>query len=75
MTDLIIESAHEATLKELFRTQGRWHDVTSYTATVDRWLTAATPLERAIVTGSSRHADPAPRLRVPSIRPLAASSV
>jgi RimJ/RimL family protein N-acetyltransferase len=66
---------HEATLNELFRTQGRWHDVTTYTATVDRWLTAATPLERAIVTGSSRHADPVPRPSVPSNRPLAASSV
>jgi RimJ/RimL family protein N-acetyltransferase len=65
----------EATLSELFRTQDRWHDVTTYAATADRWLTAATPLERAIVTGSSQQAEPVPGPRVPSVRPLAASGV
>jgi RimJ/RimL family protein N-acetyltransferase len=65
---------HEGTLKELFRTQGRWHDVTTYAVTVDRWLATATPLERAIVNGNSHDADPVPRPRVPGIHSLAASS-
>jgi hypothetical protein len=65
----------EATLQELFRTQGQWRDVTTYAATADWWLSAATPSEQAIATGSSQHAKPEPGVPVPGVRPLAASGV
>ncbi|WP_328859400.1 GNAT family N-acetyltransferase [Streptomyces sp. NBC_00306] len=40
----------EATLRELFRTQGYWHDVTTYAALAPEWQRAATPAEQAILT-------------------------
>ncbi|MFR9794558.1 GNAT family N-acetyltransferase [Streptomyces sp. MS06] len=42
----------EATLRELFRTQGRWHDVTTYAALGRQWRHTATPAEQAVLTGS-----------------------
>ncbi|MCX2948051.1 GNAT family N-acetyltransferase [Lentzea sp. NEAU-D7] len=42
----------EATLRELFRTQGRWHDVTTYAAVAHRWREQASPLELAIMRGA-----------------------
>ncbi|MFF3642810.1 GNAT family N-acetyltransferase [Streptomyces sp. NPDC002564] len=41
----------EATLRELFRTQDTWHDVTTYAAVAPEWRTSATPTERAILAG------------------------
>jgi len=42
----------EATLRELFHTQGRWHDVTTYAAVAGRWREQASPLELAIAEGA-----------------------
>jgi ribosomal-protein-alanine N-acetyltransferase len=39
----------EATLRELFRTQGRWHDVTTYSALAQQWLATADECEQAVV--------------------------
>ncbi|MEV7325302.1 GNAT family protein [Streptomyces sp. NPDC093970] len=39
----------EATLRELFHTQGRWHDVTTYAALAPEWRRSATPAERAVL--------------------------
>jgi [ribosomal protein S5]-alanine N-acetyltransferase len=39
----------EATLRELFHTQGLWHDVTTYSALAQRWLATADEHEKAIV--------------------------
>ncbi|HTI21309.1 MAG TPA: GNAT family protein [Kutzneria sp.] len=41
----------EATLRELFRTRGQWHDVTTYAALAHRWRDVATPHELAIMDG------------------------
>jgi [ribosomal protein S5]-alanine N-acetyltransferase len=41
----------EATLRELFHTAGRWHDVTTYVALNHRWRHTASPTERAILDG------------------------
>jgi [ribosomal protein S5]-alanine N-acetyltransferase len=40
----------EATLRELFRTQNRWHDVTTYAALAQQWQETANEYERAILT-------------------------
>ncbi|MFI7006454.1 GNAT family N-acetyltransferase [Streptomyces sp. NPDC050145] len=42
----------EATLRELFHTQGRWHDVTTYAALAPTWTRQATPAEQAILRGT-----------------------
>ncbi|ARP71052.1 N-acetyltransferase [Streptomyces pluripotens] len=39
----------EATLRELFCTQGSWHDVTTYAALAPEWRRTATPAEQAIL--------------------------
>ncbi|MEU9394519.1 GNAT family protein [Streptomyces sp. NPDC048324] len=41
----------EATLRELFHTQGLWHDVTTYAALAHEWRRSATPAEQAVLTG------------------------
>ncbi|MGY0017490.1 GNAT family N-acetyltransferase [Streptomyces sp. cg35] len=41
----------EATLRELFHTQGAWHDVTTYAAVAHEWIPQAGPAERAILDG------------------------
>lgn len=38
----------EATLRELFHTQGAWHDVTTYSALAHEWLPHMSPAERGI---------------------------
>jgi [ribosomal protein S5]-alanine N-acetyltransferase len=43
----------EATLRELFHTAGRWHDVTTYAAVSHRWRHTATPAERAILDATT----------------------
>jgi ribosomal-protein-alanine N-acetyltransferase len=47
----------EATLRELFHTQGLWHDVITYSALAQQWLATADEHEQAIVT--SRELQPA----------------
>ncbi|MEV4947159.1 GNAT family protein [Streptomyces sp. NPDC053755] len=42
----------EATLRQLFRTQGCWHDVDTYTALAPEWKRQASPAELAILDGS-----------------------
>ncbi|MER7764273.1 GNAT family protein [Streptomyces sp. NPDC097619] len=42
----------EATLRELFRTQGIWHDVTTYAALASEWKQQATPTEAGILAGA-----------------------
>ncbi|MFG2621283.1 GNAT family N-acetyltransferase [Streptomyces sp. NPDC048507] len=42
----------EATLRQLFRTQGCWHDVTTYAAVAPEWKLQATPAELAILDGA-----------------------
>ncbi|MFJ4675859.1 GNAT family N-acetyltransferase [Kitasatospora sp. NPDC088783] len=39
----------EATLRQLFRTRGCWHDVTTYAALAPDWKRQATPAELAIL--------------------------
>ncbi|MEV2246271.1 GNAT family protein [Streptomyces sp. NPDC049970] len=41
----------EATLRQLFRTGGIWHDVTTYTALAPEWKCQATQAETAILEG------------------------
>ncbi|MER8188563.1 GNAT family protein [Kitasatospora sp. NPDC094015] len=40
---------HEATLRQLFRTQGCWHDVTTYAALAPDWKRQATPEELTVL--------------------------
>ncbi|RII17745.1 hypothetical protein DSC45_12655 [Streptomyces sp. YIM 130001] len=42
----------EATLRQLFHTQGHWHDVTTYAALAPEWAAQATCAERAILQGA-----------------------
>jgi len=42
----------EATLRQLFRTRGCWHDVTSYAAVAPEWKRQATAQELAILDGT-----------------------
>jgi hypothetical protein len=49
----------EATLRELFHTQGRWHDVTTYVALVPRWRLTATDAEIAILDSHTASLVPA----------------
>ncbi|MEK9520539.1 N-acetyltransferase [Streptomyces sp. adm13(2018)] len=44
----------EATLRELFRTQGCWHDVTTYAAVAPEWKRQAGVRELAILDGGPR---------------------
>ncbi|GAA4980838.1 GNAT family protein [Kitasatospora paranensis] len=39
----------EATLRQLFRTQGCWHDVATYAALAPDWKRQATPAELAVL--------------------------
>ncbi|MBV2357090.1 GNAT family N-acetyltransferase [Streptomyces sp. J2-1] len=41
----------EATLRQLFRTGGAWHDVTTYAALAPEWRETASHLEHAILDG------------------------
>ncbi|WP_338693075.1 GNAT family protein [Streptomyces sp. Q6] len=41
----------EATLRELFHTQGAWHDVTTYAALAHEWIPQASRAERAVLNG------------------------
>jgi ribosomal-protein-alanine N-acetyltransferase len=42
----------EATLRQLFRTRGCWHDVTTYSALAPEWKSGASPAELALLDGS-----------------------
>ncbi|MEU7011470.1 GNAT family protein [Streptomyces sp. NPDC046332] len=42
----------EATLRQLFRTQGCWHDVTTYATVAPEWKRQATARELAILEGA-----------------------
>lgn len=44
----------EAMLRRLFRTQGCWHDVTTYAAVAPEWKLQATEAESAILDGAPR---------------------
>ncbi|MFF9010155.1 GNAT family N-acetyltransferase [Streptomyces goshikiensis] len=44
----------EATLRQLFRTQGCWHDVTTYATVAPEWKLQATGSELAILDGADR---------------------
>ncbi|MFG2988941.1 GNAT family N-acetyltransferase [Streptomyces sp. NPDC048257] len=44
----------EAMLRQLFRTQGCWHDVTTYAAVAPEWKLQATETELAILDGAPR---------------------
>ncbi|MER5561966.1 MULTISPECIES: GNAT family N-acetyltransferase [unclassified Streptomyces] len=44
----------EATLRQLFRTSGCWHDVTTYAAVAPEWKTQAGAKELAIFDGAGR---------------------
>ncbi|MFD9242559.1 GNAT family N-acetyltransferase [Streptomyces sp. NPDC059556] len=44
----------EATLRQLFRTQGCWHDVTTYATVAPEWKRQATARELAILDGVDR---------------------
>jgi ribosomal-protein-alanine N-acetyltransferase len=55
MRDVMLEAGFhpEATLRELFHTAGRWHDVTTYAALNHQWRHTASTTERAILDGTS----------------------
>ncbi|MCK8678473.1 GNAT family N-acetyltransferase [Streptomyces lichenis] len=44
----------EATLRQLFHTQGRWHDISTYAALAPEWRLTATPAELRILDGADR---------------------
>ncbi|GGZ82205.1 GNAT family protein [Streptomyces subrutilus] len=44
----------EATLRQLFHTQGRWHDVTTYATVAPEWKRQASTTELAILDGAPR---------------------
>ncbi|WP_328307137.1 GNAT family N-acetyltransferase [Streptomyces sp. NBC_00442] len=44
----------EATLRQLFRTQGCWHDVTTYATVAPEWKRQATARELAILDGADQ---------------------
>ncbi|MEU9233990.1 GNAT family N-acetyltransferase [Streptomyces subrutilus] len=44
----------EATLRQLFHTQGFWHDVNTYAAVAPEWKLQAAPAELAILDGAPR---------------------
>ncbi|MGW6840300.1 GNAT family N-acetyltransferase [Streptomyces sp. NPDC054958] len=46
----------EATLRQLFRTQGCWHDVTTYATVAPEWKLQATDNELAILDGAGMQA-------------------
>ena len=51
MREVMLEAGFEpeATLRELFRTSGRWHDVTTYAAVDHRWRHTASLAESSIL--------------------------
>ncbi|MBO1334695.1 GNAT family N-acetyltransferase [Streptomyces sp. VRA16 Mangrove soil] len=49
----------EATLRQLFHTQGTWHDVTTYAALAPEWIPQATRAERTILTNTPTSLTPA----------------
>lgn len=53
MREVMLEAGFEpeATLRELFRTSGRWHDVTTYAAVDHRWRSTASLAESSILEG------------------------
>ncbi|MER7734849.1 GNAT family protein [Streptomyces erythrochromogenes] len=44
----------EATLRQLFHTHGRWHDVLTYATVAPEWRSQATPSELAVLDGADR---------------------
>jgi RimJ/RimL family protein N-acetyltransferase len=61
MRELMLEAGFhpEATLRDLFHTAGRWHDVTTYAALSHQWRLTASAGERAILHSLDRpHAVP-----------------
>ncbi|MFJ9768542.1 GNAT family N-acetyltransferase [Streptomyces erythrochromogenes] len=44
----------EATLRQLFHTHGRWHDVLTYATVAPEWRSQATPAELAVLDGADR---------------------
>ncbi|MEU6298877.1 GNAT family N-acetyltransferase [Streptomyces erythrochromogenes] len=44
----------EATLRQLFHTHGRWHDVITYATVAPEWRSQATPAELAVLDGAAR---------------------
>ncbi|CAM5645590.1 hypothetical protein SAVIM338S_06384 [Streptomyces avidinii] len=44
----------EATLRQLFRTKGCWHDVTTYAAVAPEWKLQATAAELDVMDGAAR---------------------
>jgi RimJ/RimL family protein N-acetyltransferase len=55
MRDVMLNAGFhpEATLRELFHTAGRWHDVTTYAAVSHHWRHTASPTEQAILDGTT----------------------
>ncbi|GGQ99766.1 GNAT family N-acetyltransferase [Streptomyces asoensis] len=51
----------EATLRQLFRTRGCWHDVTTYATVAPEWKRQATETELAILDSTPRPVEPVPR--------------
>ncbi|MFD6821250.1 GNAT family N-acetyltransferase [Streptomyces sp. NPDC060085] len=43
----------EATLRQLFHTQGEWHDVATYAAVAPEWIPKASAAERLILEGDA----------------------
>ncbi|MFG3166134.1 GNAT family N-acetyltransferase [Streptomyces sp. NPDC048200] len=43
----------EATLRQLFHTQGEWHDVATYAAVAPEWIPGASAAERLILEGDA----------------------
>lgn len=58
MREVMLEAGFEpeATLRELFHTSGRWHDVTTYAAVDHRWRCTASPAESSILAGDQNAA-------------------
>lgn len=63
MREVMLEAGFhpEATLRELFQTAGRWHDVTTYAALSHQWRLTASPAERAVLDGGPSASLPARR--------------
>ncbi|WP_199547571.1 GNAT family N-acetyltransferase [Streptomyces sp. N35] len=61
----------EATLRQLFHTQGHWHDVTTYAALAPEWTEQATAAERAILHGTPRGSTTGTPVAVAPTRPAA----
>ncbi|MEU9268575.1 hypothetical protein AB0E04_24435 [Streptomyces sp. NPDC048251] len=55
MRDVMLEAGlhPEATLRQLFNTQGVWHDVATYAAVAPEWIPQASAAERHILGGDA----------------------